>query len=285
MRITTRLAAALSLIILLTPAPPLAAQTEEDEYAETPTHLGELLPEEGVAATAYEFYLYEADSNVLWTWKSYEEDGRHVVTMCTDTAGLPIRNTRACTVYTTPEGEFAEYLFNHFNTIDTQRYRAIRDGDQIRIGHGYVRDWDSLEPQDYTPLDNAIPWPWLPLALAYHLRASHEMFEVRATARRCWGYASSVRVMRFEHVGTETVEVDRAEHTAHVLMMHAHQEFNGEQQDNPRNEPHSLWYVLENGVVVKMMHERGSHLRDAVWVSAEQADELLGEPHQDEEPE
>jgi hypothetical protein len=285
MRITTRLAAALSLLLLLTPIPPLAAQPDEDEYAETPTDLAELLGHQDNSGVTYVAYLSHEDParkdrHLLLEKVEHRE---HLITfsqaMLVIDANDEARGVYYRRTYYSRSGDFVRRDVRTVGREQSETSLLLPDDGVFLLTrtftsnlapHNTISDQEELPPIH----ESAIPEDWLPLAYAYHLRHQHQSFAIRT---HDYGDSDYLTLHIVEDVGTETVLVAGEQKVAHVFMVRITLESMQHDGHKPDGWEDILLqeYVLEDGTTVQTRRESGDVTLEYLPASPEDIESLL----------
>lgn len=248
-----RFATMISLLLLNMLAPPLYAQAEDDEPAQTPTDLAVLL---GNDFAAYNVFVQRSDelmNHSIITQEQCEKDGDFVV-FVKRTWNLRSGSTsRRRWVYTI-EGTLVEYESASWTQPGESMVIGCRseDGDFSLTGY---RQSDSafLFPEiihrvmdvDADGAFETIPDFWLRIALMYHIREENRQFIIRMQLMPGFG---PTLVYTVEHVGTEEIKHLGQFCSTHVLTVSSQLERDGQPvMDIPSR--NGIMYVLPDGSV------------------------------------
>lgn len=265
MRSHPRIAAALSLLLLLTPAPPLTAQVEEDEYAQTPTDLAELTGPEDNSGIAFVTYLRHEDptreETHLLMDKVESREGLLAIShaMLIIDANGGNRGTFHRRTYYSQNGDFVRRDVLMVGREQTETRLLIPDDGAFLLTRTFTSnlapDSTISEQEELPPIDeSAIPEDWLPLAYAYHLSHQHQSFAIR-TQEYGGGDYSTLYIV--DDVGTETIVIAGEQKVAHVLMVRITLESTQHNAHKPDGWEDILLqeYVLEDGSTVQTRRE------------------------------
>ncbi|MFI4859990.1 MAG: hypothetical protein ACIAXF_04830 [Phycisphaerales bacterium JB063] len=282
MRITPRLAAALSLLLLLllTTAPPLVAQADEVEYAETPTNLRELIGEDQPDGVIYDYILdstFSANGARTLTQQTCEQDddGWHFTKR---EWMIGYNQTARTDWHFSPTGELVEYMLVSWSPATTLTRQVVRDCDSQEFIRKYEPN-DDRESETFSDTieiyraDDAIPDAWLTLAFAYHIRQEHEQFIIRT---HTIPGPSMILVHTAENTGTETIQLHGEQTTVHVLVVDIYQEVDGQRVEGGSLAEATMYVLPDGSIAADRWEERSTNMtREAV--TADEVDEILGE--------
>lgn len=272
------IATAVSLLLLLTPAPPLSAQAEEDEYAETPTDLAELL-KEATDDVLYDFIIDSSGPNDLRVITKHRCERTETCWHFSRREWMIGFNQTSRTDWRySPEGVLIRYKLTSWSTVTTLTREVIQEGDSQDWIRRYEPN-DDREPETfrdtievYRP-ENAIPDTWLTLAIAYHLRQENSSFIIRTHTIPGPGL---VAVYAADNTGTEMIDLHGEQVSAHVLVVDIYQELDGERVEGGSLAEVTM-YVLDDGSIAsdRWQESNANMTREAITV--EQADEILSD--------
>ncbi|XAM00767.1 hypothetical protein OT109_05115 [Phycisphaeraceae bacterium D3-23] len=282
-----RIAAVLSVLLLLTSAPPLAAQVaqvEEDEYAETPTDLGELLadvPDSDAPSLSYlRHETPTRDKTLLLSDQVAFEDSTLAVShamIVLDASGEVDGVFHRRTRYSS-NGELIRRDVRNDGRDQSETRSLIPDDETYLLTRTFASvhapGVTKTDQESLTPIhESAIPNDWVPIAYAYHLRHGHTSFVVRTQE---WG-SDSLLVHYVEDIGVETVEVAGVEKAAHVLMVHITLEpLPGSTRDiDGWDGIHLQEYAFLNGATFQTRRESGDMTLEYLPATAEETELLL----------
>jgi len=216
-----RITAALSLFLLLTPAPPLAAQTEEDEPAQTPTDLAELLGPAGIESLSRDWYLEVTTSgfhDVIRYRIVQENDQLHFIRSYWNiTADRELSEVTRSTFKYSLQGEFIRIdSLTRKKGIYISWSNVLEDG-QVHATIAINGEQTHEDVYDLPTSPETIPDHWLPIALAYHIRSGNESWIIQTQTENQDRHAG--KTYRGIRVGPQMIEFQGEEVEAHAFRI------------------------------------------------------------------